>query len=94
MDNLKTLDLALYTFILAIIYFIGLVLYRLHLHPLSHIPGPRVAAITSYYVFYYDIVKDGTFIDHLPELHRKYGINLYFLEYLEVDLFGRPNCSY
>jgi hypothetical protein len=48
-------------------------LYNLYLHPLSKFPGPKIAAIGSFYEFYYDVIKDGTFIWKTEEMHRKYG---------------------
>ncbi|OQE41255.1 hypothetical protein PENCOP_c005G06048 [Penicillium coprophilum] len=45
---------------------------RLYLHPLASVPGPRLAAITSLYGFYYNYVQDGTYSKYFAELHRKY----------------------
>nr|AAS89997.1 CypA [Aspergillus flavus] len=47
--------------------------YRVYFHPLSKIPGPKIAAITHLYQHYYDAVKGGKYIWKLDELHRKYG---------------------
>lgn len=47
---------------------------RLYLHPLSKFPGPKIAAVSRWYEFYYDVVLGGAFVGHLPELHKKYGI--------------------
>lgn len=46
---------------------------RLFFHPLSHIPGPRLAALTWWYEFYYDVVLPGQYIFKIQELHREYG---------------------
>lgn len=63
------------TLVLAyIVYWFGLVIYRLYFHPLAGFPGPRLAAATSWWEFYYDIVKDGELVFQLPGLHEKYGI--------------------
>ena len=47
--------------------------YRLYLSPLARFPGPRLAALTSWYEFYYDCVKRGRFTFKIAELHRQYG---------------------
>jgi hypothetical protein len=59
----------------AITYLVSLILYRLYLHPLSEIPGPRLAAITSWYETYYDLFKTpgGQYWNKLDELHKSYG---------------------
>ncbi|QSZ32104.1 hypothetical protein DSL72_001673 [Monilinia vaccinii-corymbosi] len=52
---------------------IYLSLWRLFFSPISHIPGPRLAALTSWYEFYYDVIKPGQFVWHIRDLHEKYG---------------------
>lgn len=56
-----------------LLYGIGLVLYRLYLHPLCKIPGPKLAAATYWYEFYQDVILDGNYIKDCPKLHAKYG---------------------
>ncbi|KAF6758569.1 hypothetical protein DFP72DRAFT_176311 [Ephemerocybe angulata] len=43
------------------------------LHPLAHFPGPTLAALTDYYVMYYDVIKGGEMLDQLNILHERYG---------------------
>jgi len=56
-----------------LLYGVGLVVYRLFFHPLSKFPGPKLAAITGWYEFYYDIAKDGQFFWKIEEMHKTYG---------------------
>lgn len=46
---------------------------RLFLHPLAHIPGPRLAALTWWYEFYFDAIQPGQYVFKIQELHNKYG---------------------
>ncbi|KJA28231.1 hypothetical protein HYPSUDRAFT_809867 [Hypholoma sublateritium FD-334 SS-4] len=46
---------------------------RLYQHPLSKYPGPGLAALTLWYKAYFDIVKDGGWVEHLEGLHEIYG---------------------
>ncbi|KAF5329959.1 hypothetical protein D9611_010489 [Ephemerocybe angulata] len=46
---------------------------KLYLHPLAKFPGPPLAAMTDYYVAYYDIVKGGGLVEQLVKLHEQYG---------------------
>ncbi|OGM45010.1 hypothetical protein ABOM_005772 [Aspergillus bombycis] len=46
---------------------------RLYFHSLSHIPGPRLAALTWWYEFYYDAVQPGQYVFKIQELHKQYG---------------------
>jgi len=50
-----------------------LAVQRLILSPLSQFPGPQLAALTNWYEFYYDVVREGDFTAHIKDLHRKYG---------------------
>lgn len=55
-------------------YLISLVIYRLYLSPISHIPGPKLAALTHFYESYYDVYPNkGQFMFHYMDLHKKYG---------------------
>uniref|UniRef100_A0A0D2XPL1 Uncharacterized protein n=1 Tax=Fusarium oxysporum (strain Fo5176) TaxID=660025 RepID=A0A0D2XPL1_FUSOF len=39
----------------------------------SNVPGPKVAAATSWYEFYQDVILDGHYIKDYPRLHERYG---------------------
>lgn len=56
-----------------IIYLVALAVYRLYLGPLAKFPGPRLAALSNWYEFYYDVLKDGDFTWQIKRLHMKYG---------------------
>ncbi|KAF2237960.1 cytochrome P450 [Viridothelium virens] len=47
--------------------------YRLYLHPLRRIPGPKLAAITHGYEFYHDAIRHGMYIWEIEKMHQKYG---------------------
>jgi len=55
------------------IYIVALVVYRLFLHPLAKFPGPRLAALTSWYEAYFEIVKNGQYFSKISQLHDIYG---------------------
>ena len=54
-------------------YFVSLAIYRLFLTSISHIPGPRLAALTFWYEFYYDVILKGKYTWKIQELHSQYG---------------------
>ncbi|KAG7439845.1 cytochrome P450 [Guyanagaster necrorhizus] len=55
------------------IFCIYRVLSRLIFHPLRAFPGPKIAALTSWYVAYWETIRDGMLTKELERLHRIYG---------------------
>jgi hypothetical protein len=50
-----------------------IIVWRLFFSPIAQIPGPKLAALTSWYEFYYDVIRGGQFVWHIQELHDQYG---------------------
>lgn len=50
-----------------------LAIYRLFLHPLAHIPGPSLAALTCLYEAYFDVYRGGKYQWEIQRLHKLYG---------------------
>ncbi|PKY00826.1 cytochrome P450 [Aspergillus campestris IBT 28561] len=48
-------------------------IYRLYFHPLRKFPGPRLAALTSLYEFYYNVIRSGKFLFEIERMHEQYG---------------------
>ena len=55
------------------VYRLAIICYRVFFHPLRQIPGPKIAAITTLYESYHDLIKGGQFSIKVRELHRQYG---------------------
>jgi hypothetical protein len=49
------------------------VIYRLYLSPIAKFPGPKLAALTLWYEFYYNIVLNGQYVFEIKKMHEKYG---------------------
>jgi hypothetical protein len=62
--------------LLLLVYLVGLGAYRLYLSPLARYPGPKLAALSNWYEFYYDVILQGNFTFHIQELHKQYGMAL------------------
>ena len=56
-----------------ILYRLGIVVYRLFLHPLAKFPGPKIAGVTSLYEAYYEILLNGQYSKKISELHDIHG---------------------
>lgn len=59
---------------LALGYALVVCAYRLYFHPLARIPGPKLAAVSSLYEIYYDVVLPGRYVFKIKELHEKFGM--------------------
>ncbi len=70
-DALSTVLLSVLS--LGLTYQVCTVFYRLYLHPLADFPGPKLAAASSIYRFYYDVILGGEMLSQLERLHSVYG---------------------
>lgn len=61
------------TLVVLIIVIITRTVRRIYFHPLSGIPGPRLAAITWFYELYFDLIQPGRYVFKIQELHKQYG---------------------
>lgn len=57
------------------LYVIGLVVYRLWLSPLAKFPGPRLAAATAWYEFYFDAICHGKYTFEIARMHKEFGVH-------------------
>jgi hypothetical protein len=55
------------------LYLTVIAVYRLYISPIAKFPGPKLAALSKWYEFYYDVVLRGKFSSHITELHEIYG---------------------
>ncbi|KIV81137.1 hypothetical protein PV11_08581 [Exophiala sideris] len=58
---------------LVVAYFVTISCYRLLFSPLAKFPGPKLAALTLWYEFWYDVVKRGQYLFKIKEMHDRYG---------------------
>jgi hypothetical protein len=67
-------DLAAGVLVLLVV-FAARTIYGVYFGPLSKFPGPKIAAATLCYEFYYDIILQGQYTFKIRELHEKYGLS-------------------
>ena len=81
------------------VYAIVLGVYRLWFHPLAKFPGPRTAALTFCYEFFYEVFPyQGRYMWKIKELHEQYGEDLCIWSPVSsTDMYNRtdrPDQSY
>lgn len=64
------------SFVVILITSLLIAVKRLCFHPLSKVPGPRLAAATGWFEFYYDVIRGGAYLSQILESHEKYGKSL------------------
>ncbi|EDN92795.1 hypothetical protein SS1G_08659 [Sclerotinia sclerotiorum 1980 UF-70] len=47
--------------------------YRLYLSPIAKFPGPKLAALTLWYEFYFNVIRDGQWLWEIKRMHEEYG---------------------
>jgi len=63
-----------------------IIIRRLFFHPLSAFPGPRLAAATTSYKMYFEVIRGGELLGKIHQLHVLYGLS--FLPFIDVELTG------
>ena len=72
-------SLAIVAAVAYITHGIGLVIYRLYFSPLAGFPGPKIAAATHWYEFYYNFWLQGKYIYQIEKMHKKYGKFMHYM---------------
>lgn len=54
-------------------YILVTIIYRVHIHPLSKFPGPRLAAVTGLYEVFLTTWGTGSFEEEINRMHEEYG---------------------
>ncbi|KAF2141599.1 uncharacterized protein K452DRAFT_318586 [Aplosporella prunicola CBS 121167] len=59
--------------VLLVLYLCYLTVYRLFLSPIARFPGPKLAAWTYWYEYWYDVVAEPEYTFKIGRLHKQYG---------------------
>jgi hypothetical protein len=69
--------LAIIVTVIWLVYLVGLASYRLYFHPIAGFPGPKLAGLSKWYEFYYEVICVGKYTFHIQELHKQYGLSMH-----------------
>ena len=67
-----------------------LVAYRLYFSPLAQVPGPKIAAVSGLYEFYYDCVLAGKYAFEIERMHNVYGMLWLIVSVPEREVYAQP----
>jgi hypothetical protein len=67
------MSIIVYSAVAVLAYTIYGAYWRLYLSPVSKFPGPKLAAMTFWYEFYYDVIKGGAYVYEIERMHQRYG---------------------
>jgi hypothetical protein len=73
LDPLSISWLLTFVVVLVIVRVLCTLSHRLYFHPLPHIPGPKLAALTFLYQTYFSLAGGSRFYAQIGKLHEKYG---------------------
>ena len=76
------------------------IIYKIYLHPLSHIPGSKIATCSFLYEFYHDVLRGGMYMWEIEKMHQKYGTVRHLLSkqqsdrQIQAQSYRHPQTSY
>ncbi|KAH8651124.1 cytochrome P450 [Xylariales sp. PMI_506] len=83
--------------VITLLYVVFAGVRRVWFSPLSKFPGPKFAVLTLWNEFYWDVVKRGSFMWKIRDMHEKYGpivrINPYELHILDPEFYDELYAS-
>lgn len=87
--------IAISVVILSVFYLLALSICSLYFSPIVHFPGPKTAALTLWYEFYFDGILQGRYTWEIKRMHDRYGpivrITPYELHIDDPDFYNEIN---
>ena len=85
----QSFNIAAAVFTCFALYLFCTAIYRLCFHPLAAYPGPKLAALTTWYEIYFDIIDGPRFPWVVEDLHRRYGMYSRLGSFFSLDDMGQ-----